>query len=111
MFLGLIFAAGTVISLTFGGSWIGDTEIDITNTLTVFKEATIAGIWTVTIPNIDFFFSGMKALMMMDFAFFTYFSGLQLVQWFFMLIIGVGIIWGLYTVIITIVQSALGRRS
>ena len=108
MFLGLLFATGTLISLTYGGAWLGDTDLEIANSLTVFKDANILGIWTITIPNVDFFFTGMKCLMMMDFAFFT--GGLELVQWFFMLVISLGALWGLYTVIIGVVQSSIGRR-
>lgn len=108
MFLGLMFAAGTLISLTFGGSWLGEDDLAITNSLTVFKEANIVGMWTITVPNIDFFFTGMKSILMMDFAFFT--DGLELIQWLFLLTIGFGTLWGLYTVIIGVAQSALVRR-
>lgn len=108
MFLGLIFATGTLISLTFGGDWLGADDLAMANSLTVFKDANIVGIWSITVPNIDFFFTGMKSLMMMDFAFFE--DGLQLVQWFFLMVISLGALWGLYTVIISVVQSAIGRR-
>ena len=107
MFLGLIFGAGTLISLTFGGDWLDSSELTLTNSLTVFKSATIAGMWEITIPNLDFFFTGLKSVMMMDFAFFD--GSLQLVQWFFLLTFGFGAMWGLYTVVISVAQSALGR--
>lgn len=108
MFLGLIFAAGTMVSLTFGGAWLGADDLAIANSLTVFKDATLFGVWSITVPNIDFFFTGIKSLMMMDFAFFT--GPLELVQWFFLLVFSLGALWGLYVIIIGVAQSALGRR-
>lgn len=108
IFLGFLFAVGTLISLTFGGNWLSGTEVDITNSMTVFRDANIAGYWTMTLPNIDFFFTGLKSLMMMDFGFFQ--GPLQIVQLFFLLTISLGAMWGLYIVVISVVQSALGRR-
>ena len=108
MFLGLLLAAGTLISLTYGGAWIGDEELAIANSLTVFKEANVLGIWTITIPNVDFLFTGMKSLFMMDFAFFT--GGLEIFQWFVFLIIVLGATWGIFVVIISLLQSAIARR-
>jgi len=108
MFLGFISAIGTMISLTFGADWLGETELSLTNSLTVFRDANIAGIWSISVPNVDFFFTGMKSLMMMDFGFFS--GSLQLVQLLLLMTISVGALWGLYIVIIGVVQSALGRR-
>lgn len=108
MFLGLILAAGSLISLTFGGAWLDDTDLAVVNSLAVFKQANIMGIWSVTVPNIDFFIVGAKALTMFDFGFFT--GGLQILQWFLMLTIGLGFIWGLYITIITIVSGVFTRR-
>lgn len=108
MFLGLVFAAGTIISLTFGGNWMGADELAITNSMTIFKEANILGLWTIMLPNFDFFFTGIKSLMMMDFAFFT--GTTEILQWFFFLVICVGAMWGFFTVIISVAQSALIRH-
>lgn len=108
MFMGLILAAGTVISLTFGGAWLGTTETDIANAFTVFKQVNILGVWSVTVPNITFFLVGAKALMMMDFAFFS--GSMALLQWFMMLTLGLGLTWGIYTVAIGAIQGLFGRR-
>lgn len=111
IFLGFVMAAGTLIGLTFGGSWLGSTDVSIVNSLTVFKEANILGLWSVTVPNIDFFFTGMKSLMMLDFAFFSSGagSGLQLFQWFLMLTIILGVMTALLSLVIGIVASRFGR--
>ena len=109
MFLGLILAAGTIISLTFGGKWLGSSDLDVVNSLSVFKDANILGLWSISIPNVDFFFTGMKSLIMLDFGFFES-GGLMIVQWMMFLTVGLGALWGMYTVIISVVQSAIGRR-
>ena len=105
--MGLVFAAGTMISLTFSGAWLGADEVEITNAMTVFKQANILGLWSVTIPNIDFFLVGFKSLMMMDFAFFT--GALSLLQWFMFMTIGLELLFGLFVIVITVIQS-LWRR-
>jgi hypothetical protein len=107
MFMGLLLAAGTLISMTFGGAWFTSYDLDVVNSFNVFKQVTILGTWSVTIPNISFFLTGAKALIMMDFAFFT--GPLQIVQWFFFFIFGLGVIWGIYVIIISIVQGILRR--
>lgn len=108
MFLGLILAAGTLISLTFGGAWFDSTDLETLNSMTVFKQAEIFGIWSITVPNISFFITGAKALMQFDFAFFP--GSLAILQWFFFFVIGIATMWGFYTVIIGVVQGVFGRR-
>lgn len=107
MFLGLLLAGGTLISVTFAGDWLGASDLSTINSMSVFKDASLFGMWSVTVPNVDFFFTGMKSLMMFDFGFFN--GGLQLFQWFLVLTIGLGALWGLYTVIIGIVQGVFSR--
>jgi hypothetical protein len=97
-FMGLLLAAGVMISLTFGGAWLGSTDIAIANTFTVWKQVNILGIWSINAPNIDFFIGGAKALIMMDFAFFI--GPLAIVQWFLFFILGVMLFWGFFTVAI-----------
>lgn len=108
MFMGLMLAAGTVISLTFGGAWLGAGDVAITNSLTVFKQTSILGLWSIMLPNVNFFILGFKSLMMMDFAFFN--GSMALVQWFLMLTFGLGLLWGVYMAIIYVVQGLFGRH-
>ena len=108
MYLGLLFAAGTLISLTFFGGWIDDSDLlQMTNSLTVFKDASIMGVWTVSIPNIDFFFVGIKSMMMMDFAFFQ--GPTEIIGLVFELVLVSGIMWGIFTIVIYIIQGVLTR--
>lgn len=107
MFLGLLFAAGTLISLTFGGSWIGSDELEVANSLAVFRDITIANYWSVSAPNPDFFFTGLKSMMMLDFAFFT--GSLQILQWILLLVIISGVLWGIFSLTISAIQGVISR--
>ena len=107
MFMGWVFAVGAMISLTFGGLWIGSEEALVADSLTVFKQANILGTWSVMVPNVSFFLIGAKSLMMMDFAFFR--GEMAIVQWFFFLVFGVGLLWGFFMVLIQVI-SGLFRR-
>ena len=108
MFMGWIFAAGTVISLTFGGAWLGTTEASVASALTVFKQTNILGIWSITVPNISFFLVGAKSLMMMDFAFFQGEWGLFF-QWILFMTLGVAMMWGIFVVVIGVIQGLFRR--
>ena len=107
MFMGLVLAGGTLVSLTFGGAWYDSTDVSVMNSLTVFKQANILGTWSVMVPNVSFFIIGVKSLMMMDFAFFT--GPMQILQWFMMMTFGLGLLWGVYTIVIGVVQGLFRR--
>lgn len=107
MFLGWIFFAGILISLTFAGGWFSSTEMGILNSIAGFKSAKILGIWSIMVPNIDFITVGLAALVKMDFAFFG--GTLELLRWAFISIIGPATVWGIFTVVIYTI-SGLWRR-
>lgn len=107
MWIGLICAVGTVISLTFSGVGLGQEEVDLANAVTVFKQANILGVWSVSVPNITFFTVGMKSLMNLDFAFFS--GGMIFVQWLLFMTIGIGFMWGLFSTVLGVI-SGLFRR-
>ncbi len=107
MFMGWLAATGTLVSLTFGGLWLGTTEVALANSLTVFKQANILGIWSITVPNISFFLVGAKSMMMMDFAFFQ--GPAAIFQWFAMLVFGYAFMWGIFTTVIGVIQGLFHR--
>lgn len=109
MWLGLIFAAGTLISLTFAGVGLGSEEVSVINAVSVFKQANILGIWSVMVPNITFFTVGARALMHLDFAFFG--GSMGLVRWFLFMTVGLGAMWGFFTVVIGVIQGLFRRFS
>lgn len=109
MFMGWIFAIGTMISLTFAGAWLGSDEATVADAVTVFKQTNILGLWSVTVPNISFFLVGAKSLMMMDFAFFQGSAGIF--QWILFMTIGLGLMWGIFTVVIGVIQGLFRRTA
>ena len=107
MFLGAILAAGTLISMTFGGGWFGSTDVSTINAVAGFKSATIVGSWSVPVPNIDFVTSGLAALLKWDFAFFD--GSASLIRWFLIFIVSAGVTWGLFSVMIYTISGLFPR--
>lgn len=106
--MGFVLAIGTLVSLTFGGLWLGSTEVGVANSMTAFTQTTILGMWTVMIPNIGFYLTGVAALMSMDFAFFG--GGMGALQWILMLTFGLGLTWGIYSALIYVIQGLFPHR-
>lgn len=107
MFLGLIFTAGTLISLILGGLWFGSSDVETINSLTVMRPFDL-GIFTAQVPNLAYFSTGLAKLTTFDFAFFE--GGYGLIQWLLIMTIGAATAWVVFTVIITIGSTLLGRR-
>ncbi len=107
MGLGFLFMSGTLISLTYGGLWLGDTEIDTLNSIAAFRSANVLGLWSIQVPNLDFLTTGIRALISMDFAFFG--GPMELFRWFLLFTISAGILFGIFTVMI-VTASNLWRR-
>jgi hypothetical protein len=107
MFMGLLFTTGILLSLALGGSWLGDEDVSIANSLTVFKDVSFFGLFSFPVPNIGFFLIGLKALTMLDFAFFT--GGFAIVQWVMFFVFVAGVIFGLFTIAIYVASGKLGR--
>jgi hypothetical protein len=84
MYMVLLWIVGTVMSLIIAGQWLGDTQSDVMNQLMVLKIAKI-GVWSVPVPNADFFTFGLAALFAWDFSFL---SGSVLLWLFYLLNIG-----------------------
>ena len=111
MFLGLIFVAGTLISLVMGGLWLETTDVDTTNSMAVMRPVDI-GIMTIQVPNLEYFATGMAKMTTFDFAFISADSeGVYfLLWWLVIMIIGTATAWGIFVVMITIGSTLLGRR-
>ena len=107
MFLGWLFMCGTVISLTFAGGWFSSTDLGVLNALAGFRSVTILGIWTIQVPNIDFITVGIASLVKMDFAFFG--GPMELLRWFFIATIGLGTVWGIFTIVIYTISGLFKR--
>lgn len=107
MFLGWIFAAGTLISLTFGGGWFNSSDVTTLNSMAAFRQASVLNVWSIAVPNIDYALTGLGALMKLDFAFFT--GEVELVRWIFIMVIITAVLWGIFSAVIG-TASTLWRR-
>lgn len=105
--MGFVLATGTLVSLTFAGAWLGSTESALADSFTIFKQANILGIWSVPVPNVNFFLVGARAASTFDFAFFQGSAGIF--QWLLILTIGWGFIWGLFVIAIGAIQGLFRR--
>lgn len=103
MFLGFIFMAGLLISLTFAGGWLSSTDLGVMNSMSGFVSAKILGIWSIPVPNVNFVTVGIAALLKMDFAFFG--GPMAILQWFFIATIGAGTVWGLFSTVIYVISG------
>lgn len=107
MFLGLIFAAGTLLSLCLGSQWLGASDVATINSLQIFSNTNIFGIFSVPILNINYFLIGMKNLTALNFAFFT--GEMALLQFVLVLVIISGILWGFFSTIIYLGMGLLNK--
>ena len=107
MFLGFMFSCGTLISLAIAQGWYDSSDIAQLNAIAAFRQASVLGVWSITVPNLDFVLSGIGAFVSFNFAFFR--GELAILQWFMMLVIGSAVLWGIFTVVIG-TASTLWRR-
>lgn len=107
MFLATLLVAGTLLSLTLGGIWLGSADVETINALTVFRNINFFGLLSISVPNVQFFAIGMVKLIQFDFAFFT--GGTELVQFILIMVFGSATLWGIFTVIIVVATNLLRR--
>ena len=107
MWMGLILAIGTLISLSFAGVGLGSQENALADAFVAFKQVNILGVWSVTVPNVTFFFVGIRSLINMDFAFFN--GNMVLVQWIMYCVLGLGLTWGIWTISIGVINGLFRR--
>lgn len=107
MFLTSLLVAGTLLSLVLGEGWLGSSDVDYINSLTVFRDVNFFGLLSISVPNISFFAVGMVKLIQFDFAFFT--GGTELVQFVLIMIFGSATLWGIFVVIIVVATNLLRR--
>ncbi len=107
MFMGWLMSTGTALSLTFGGLWLGNNEAMLADAVSLFKQANILGVWAITVPNINFVLIGIKSAMMMDFAFFR--GPAEIFRWFALLVFGFGLMWGIFIVVIGVINGLFHR--
>lgn len=101
MALAMLFVICTMTCLFIEGSWVDDQEIDIINSLTGYTIMEAGGMSVIQL-GWGFFTKGLPKMIMWDYSFFS--GGWGIVR-IFLMPISIGIIWGVFTVVITAVQG------
>lgn len=107
MFLALIFTAGTLLSLTLGGLWIGEEEVETVNALAVIREVNFFGLLTISVPNAAFWSTGVVKLIQFDFAFFV--GGTEILRYILIMVLSTGAVFGFFVIIIVVATNLLRR--
>lgn len=106
-FLCFLFAGMTLLNRIAEGALIAADEIAIMNTLTITRDQTIFGLFTVPVINTDFFFTGIPKLIQWDYSFF---GGNAAIFQYFLYSLTFALTFLLFTVIIGLVSQYFSRR-
>jgi hypothetical protein len=105
-FLTFIFVGMTLVNRILEGAFITSAEVGVMNSLAIFRNMNIAGVFTIPIPNLSFFTDGIKHLVTWDYSFFG--GNAALIQ-FFLYSLTAAAAFLLFTIIIGLVYSAFAR--
>lgn len=105
MAFSMLFVICTMLCLFIEGSWVADRELDILNSLTGYTSVE-AGNMSVIALGVGFFTSGFPKMLMWDYSFFE--GGWGIVR-IFLMPISIGIIWGVFTVVIGALQGLVSN--
>ena len=106
-FLAFLFVGMTWLNRMLEGAMIEASEIAIINTLTITHEQTIFGLFTVTVLNTDFFFTGIPRLVKWDYSFF---GGNAAIFQYFLYSITFALTFALFILIAGMVFQFFARR-
>ncbi len=107
MFMALIFVAGLMLSFTLGSLWLNDDDVAVANSMEVFSDMSVFGLFHVPVPNFHFLSTGLKAISSFNFAFFT--GGTQIFQFILIIVIGSGFLWGFLSTVISLGSSLMSK--
>lgn len=69
-FIVMTFLGFTLLNRMAEGALIAASEVAVINALTITRDQTVFGLFTVPVLNTDFFFDGIPALVKWDYSFF-----------------------------------------
>jgi len=105
-FLAMVFAGMTMLNRFIEGRFITASDVGVMNTLTITHEQSLFGQFSVPVLNADFFFTGIPRLIKWDYSFF---GGNASILQFLLYSITLGVAFGLFVVVVTMVMRQLGR--
>lgn len=101
MAFSFLFVLCSAMCLFIEGSWIGEREMDVMNALTGYTVVEAGGMSVIQL-GWGFFTQGLPQMLMWDYSFF---EGDWGIVRYFLMPISIGIIWGVFTVVIGAVQG------
>ncbi len=106
-FLSMVFVGLTMINRLAAGAFVTSADIAIVNTLTIARDQTVFGLFTVPVINSDFFFVGIPRLVKWDYAFF---GGNAAIFQYMLYSMTAALTFLLFVVIIGLVSQYFSRR-
>ncbi len=107
-FLSMVFVGLTMLNRIAEGFFVAAADIAVVNTLTIMRDQTINGLFTVPVINTDFFFVGIPRLVKWDYAFF---GGNAAIFQYFLYSMTFALSFMLFIVIIGLVSQYFSRKS
>jgi len=107
MFLSLLFVAGILLSFTLGSTWLNSDDVAVANSMEVFSDLGIFGLFNVPVPNMHFISTGLKAITTLNFAFFT--GETEIIKFAFIIVVMSSFLWGILSTIIYLGGSLLSK--
>lgn len=106
-FLSMVFVGMTILNRLAEGAFIRAADVAVINTLTIARDQTIFGLFSVPVINTDFFFVGIPRLVKWDYAFF---GGNAAIFQFMLYSMTFALTFMLFVVIIGMVSFFFSRR-
>ena len=106
-FLAMAFAGMTYLNRLAAGALIAAADVSVLNTLTIMRDQTIFGLFTVPVLNTDFFFTGIPRLIKWDY---SYFGGNAAILQYFLYSFTAAVAFALFIIIIGLVGQYFSRR-
>ena len=107
MFLAFVFIVGQLTCLFIEGSFFGQEEVDVVNSLTGYNTLQLSGggFWNIPKLAMGFITTGLPKMIMWDYSFLD--GGWAMVKWLMLYPISIGVVWGLTMVFIGVVQGVM----
>ena len=106
-FLAWCFVGMTMLNRILEGAFITSTDVGVLNTLTLTRDQTIFGQFTVPMINTDFFFIGIPRLVKWDY---SYFGGNAAVWQYLLYTLTFALTFALFVILIGMVFQFFSRR-
>lgn len=104
MFCAFVFIIGTLTSHLIAGAFFNSDDVSYLNSLMVIRTYNVLGLFTIPWLNPDFFLIGLPKLIAWDYGFF---GGDFVLIKYFMYVISIGVVWGLFPIVVGIISKAV----